>query len=102
VYGSAFDQTMKVTLHFPREFNAQSFSAQQREFAQHLSTAVAGMIERLDGRGLDYDFRKMQRDFKVTLQSWLKTRWSPGARGSWISLASEKPEVTGRIDIARR
>ncbi len=65
--------TMKVTLHFPRELNAQSFPAQQREFAQHLSTAVAGVIERLDGRGIDYDFSKMQRDFEVALQSWLKT-----------------------------
>lgn len=66
--------TMKVTLHFPREFNAQSLPAQKREFAQHLSTAVAGVIARLEGRGLDYDFSKMQRDFEVTLQSWLKTR----------------------------
>lgn len=66
--------TMKVTLHFPREFNAQSFSAQRREFAQHLSTAVSGVVQRLEGRGLDYDFGKMQRDFEATLQSWLKMR----------------------------
>lgn len=65
---------MKVTLHFPREFNKLSLPAQKREFAQHLSTAVSGVVERLTGRDLDYDFGKMQRDFKAILGRWVKAR----------------------------
>ena len=65
---------MKVTLHFPQDFNKLSLTEQKREFAQHLSTAVSGVVERLAGRDLDYDFDQMQRDFKATLGRWLKAR----------------------------
>lgn len=65
---------MKVTLHFPRDFNTLSLPAQKREFVQHLSTAVTGVVQRLGSRSLDYDFDQMQRDFKAILGRWLKAR----------------------------
>lgn len=66
--------TMKATLHFPQEFNALSLPAQKREFAHHLSAVVSGVVDRLAGRDLRYDFAAMRSDFEAILDAWLKSR----------------------------
>jgi hypothetical protein len=65
---------IKATLHFPQEFNQLSLPAQKKEFAQRLSAIVSGVVERLDGRGLEYNFQKMQADFEAILEKWRKRR----------------------------
>ena len=85
---------MKVAIHFPREFNGLSLGAQKRGFARDFSTAVGGVIERLTGRDLDYDFSQMERDFKSVLAGWVKK--TPASRSQEPLRADLQHEGAGR------
>ena len=64
--------SMKVDIHFPKQFSEQSIKDQKQEYARHLTEAVEGTISRLKAKKLGYDFERMCRDFQIVLRAWLQ------------------------------
>jgi len=63
--------TMKVDIHFPKQFSEQTTKMQKKEFAKHLTEAIDGVVQRLEKKKLEYDYDRMRDDFQRILKAWV-------------------------------